>query len=43
MSSGQLLKNLFSFTEPSGPPSPEAPLSAQYMTIVLSSWPDSSR
>ena len=29
MSSGQLLKNLFSLTEPSGLPSPEAPLSAQ--------------
>jgi hypothetical protein len=27
--SGQALKNLFSFTEPLGLPSPEAPLSAQ--------------
>ena len=43
MSSGQALKNLFSLTEPFGLPSPDAPLSAQYMTIVLSSWPVSSR
>ena len=29
MSSGQELKNLFSLTDPSGLPSPDAPLSAQ--------------
>jgi len=43
MASGQALKNLFSLTDPLGEPSPDAPLSAQYMTIVLSSCPDSSR
>ena len=35
--SGQPLKNLFSLTEPFGLPSPDAPLSAQYMMIVFSS------
>ena len=37
------LENLFSLTEPFGPPSPLAPLSETTMTIVLSSWPISSR
>ena len=43
MVSGHSLKNLFSFTDPFGLPSPEAPLSAQYITRVFSSCPDSSR
>ena len=37
MSSGIPLKNLFSFTEPFGPPSPLAPLSETKTTIVFSS------
>ena len=43
MSSGIPLKNLFSFTEPFGPPSPLSPLSDTNTTIVFSDWPDSSR
>ena len=41
--SGIPLKNLFSLTEPFGPPSPEAPLSETNTTIVFSSCPASSR
>ena len=41
--SGMPLKNLFSLTEPFGPPSPLAPLSETSTTIVLSSCPLSSR
>src|SRR4051795_10733661 len=41
--SGMPLKNLFSLTDPFGPPSPLAPLSETKTTIVFSSWPDSSR
>ena len=41
--SGTLLKNLFSFTDPVGPPSALAPLSEITMTIVLSSSPMRSR
>jgi hypothetical protein len=37
------LKNFTSFTEPFGPPSPLAPLSEITTTMVLSSWPDSSK
>ena len=43
MVSGIALKNLFSLTDPFGPPSPEAPLSDTSTMIVLSSWPVSSR
>ena len=43
MSSGMPLKNLFSLTEPLGPPSPLAPLSETSITMVFSSSPDSSR
>ena len=43
MSSGTPLKNLFSFSDPFGPPSPLAPLSDTRMTIVFSRSPDSSR
>ncbi len=43
MSSGMPLAILFSFTEPFGPPSPDAPLSETRMTIVLSRWSVSSR
>jgi hypothetical protein len=41
--SGMPLKNLFSLTEPLGPPSPLAPLSETSITMVLSSSPDCSR
>ena len=41
--SGTPLKNLFSLTEPFGPPSPEAPLSDTSTMIVFSSCPESSR
>ena len=37
------LKNLFSLTDPFGPPSPLAPLSDTTMTMVFSRCPDSSR
>ena len=37
--SGMPLKNLFSLTEPFGPPSPLAPLSETRTTMVLSSSP----
>jgi len=37
------LKNRFSLTDPSGPPSPDAPLSETTMTNVLSRCPVSSR
>ena len=43
MSSGMPLKNLFSLTDPLGPPSPLAPLSETSITMVFSSSPDSSR
>ena len=43
MSSGMPLANLFSLTEPLGPPSPLAPLSETTTTIVFSRWPVSSR
>ena len=43
MVSGIPLKNLFSLTDPFGPPSPEAPLSETRTMIVLSSCPVSSR
>ena len=43
MSSGMPLKNLFSLTDPFGPPSPLAPLSDTRMTMVFSRCPDSSR
>ena len=43
MSSGIPLANLFSLTDPFGPPSPLAPLSETRMTIVFSRWPVSSR
>ena len=43
MRSGSPLKILFSFTEPFGPPSPEAPLSDTRTISVLSSSPLSSR
>ena len=33
--SGTLLKNLFSLTEPCGPPSDDAPLSEMNMTMVI--------
>src|SRR3954452_14982416 len=42
-SSGMPLKNLFSFTEPSGPPSPDAPLSETTITTVFSLSSYSSR
>ena len=41
--SGTLLKNLFSLNDPFGPPSALEPLSETTTTMVLSSWPDSSR
>ena len=41
--SGIPLKNLFSLTDPFGPPSPLAPLSDTSTTIVFSRSPDSSR
>ncbi len=37
------LNILFSLTEPSGPPSPLAPLSETTITRVFSRWPVSSR
>jgi hypothetical protein len=37
------LANFISLTDPSGPPSPEAPLSETTMTSVLSRCPVSSR
>ena len=43
MSSGIPLKNLFSLTDPLGPPSPLAPLSETSTTIVFSSSPICSR
>ena len=43
MSSGMPLENLFSLTDPSGPPSPLAPLSDTRMIMVFSRCPDSSR
>ena len=43
MSSGMPLANLLSFTEPSGPPSPLAPLSETRTISVFSRCPDSSR
>ena len=43
MSSGIPLANLFSLTDPFGPPSPLAPLSETTITIVFSRWPVSSR
>ena len=43
MSSGMPLANSISFTEPSGPPSPLAPLSDTTITIVFSRWPVISR
>ena len=43
MSSGMPFKNLFSLTEPLGPPSPLAPLSETRMIIVFSSCSVSSR
>lgn len=35
--------NFISFTEPSGPPSPLAPLSETTIRMVFSRWPISSR
>ncbi len=43
MSSGMPLMNLFSFSEPFGPPSPLAPLSETNTIIVFSSCSVSSR
>ena len=43
MSSGMPLRNFISLTEPSGPPSPLAPLSETTITIVFSRLPVSSR
>ena len=43
MSSGMPLKNMFSLTDPSGPPSPLAPLSETTITSVFSRCPVSSR
>ena len=43
MLSGIPLANTFSLTDPSGPPSPLAPLSDTRITIVFSRWPVSSR
>ena len=43
MSSGMPLTNLFSLTDPFGPPSPLAPLSETTITSVLSRCPVSSR
>ena len=43
MSSGMPLMNLFSFSEPFGPPSPLAPLSETSTIIVFSSCSVSSR
>ena len=43
MLSGMPLTNSISLTDPSGPPSPEAPLSETTTTIVFSRWPISSR
>ena len=43
MLSGIPLANSISLTDPSGPPSPLAPLSDTRITIVLSRCPDSSR
>ena len=43
MSSGMPFANSISLTEPSGPPSPLAPLSETTMIIVFSRWPVISR
>ena len=43
MSSGMPFANCISLTDPSGPPSPLAPLSDTRITIVFSRCPDSSR
>ena len=43
MSSGMPFMNFISLTEPSGPPSPLAPLSETTMTRVFSRCPVSSR
>jgi hypothetical protein len=43
MSSGMPFANFISLTDPSGPPSPLAPLSETTITIVFSRCPDSSR
>jgi len=43
MSSGMPFANFISLTDPSGPPSPLAPLSDTTITIVFSRCPDSSR
>ena len=43
MSSGMPFMNSISLTEPSGPPSPLAPLSETTMIIVFSRWPVISR
>ncbi len=43
MSSGMPLMNLYSLTDPLGPPSPLAPLSDTRITRVFSRWPVSSK
>ncbi len=43
MSSGMPFMNSISLTDPSGPPSPLAPLSETTMIIVFSRWPVISR